>query len=379
MPPGPTASPSRRPSAHTLSPTPPPLHYFGTFDRTRFGAPSGASGDTPRAIQAGAHQSRDRLGAHRAERRRARAGRRARPARAFVRRGLLHSERRGGRRHQRRVYLLGAGDYGASRSARRTGARGRPTPVRWLQMGAPQPKPAGAERDTFFPKGARCRRRRRGWICATCAGSLLGHFDASQIPPVRERQNVAQGPRGRVPEVADRRELRRRAPPAAVHRVPARRRHRPARPHLRRGLLHPERRGRGHDGREDLRGHARRRAVDRRGLRARLRQRQRAAGDVARDVCAAAAERERVPLHGGMGDTRPKSWRDRTHDVRHSIGRTRPFTGAEYLESLRDGREIWIYGETRQGRHDPSGVPQHRADDRAALRRAARSGAARTC
>ena len=24
---------------------------------------------------------------------------------------------------------------------------------------------------------------------------------------------------------------------------------------------------------------------------------------------------------------------------------TRPLTGAEYLESLRDGREIWIYGE----------------------------------
>ena len=29
----------------------------------------------------------------------------------------------------------------------------------------------------------------------------------------------------------------------------------------------------------------------------------------------------------------------------YSTGRTRPFTGAEYLESLRDGREIWIYGE----------------------------------
>ena len=28
-----------------------------------------------------------------------------------------------------------------------------------------------------------------------------------------------------------------------------------------------------------------------------------------------------------------------------TTGRTRPFTGAEYLESLRDGREIWIYGE----------------------------------
>ncbi len=23
----------------------------------------------------------------------------------------------------------------------------------------------------------------------------------------------------------------------------------------------------------------------------------------------------------------------------------RPFTGEEYLESLRDGREVWIYGE----------------------------------
>jgi 4-hydroxyphenylacetate 3-monooxygenase len=28
-----------------------------------------------------------------------------------------------------------------------------------------------------------------------------------------------------------------------------------------------------------------------------------------------------------------------------SAGRTRPFTGTEYLESIRDGREIWIYGE----------------------------------
>src|SRR5499427_6220062 len=28
-----------------------------------------------------------------------------------------------------------------------------------------------------------------------------------------------------------------------------------------------------------------------------------------------------------------------------TASRTRPYTGAEYLESLRDGREIWIYGE----------------------------------
>src|SRR5687767_15353989 len=29
----------------------------------------------------------------------------------------------------------------------------------------------------------------------------------------------------------------------------------------------------------------------------------------------------------------------------YSTGRKRPFTGDEYLESLRDGREIYIYGE----------------------------------
>jgi len=29
----------------------------------------------------------------------------------------------------------------------------------------------------------------------------------------------------------------------------------------------------------------------------------------------------------------------------YSTGRTRPFTGSEFLESLRDGREVWIYGE----------------------------------
>ena len=28
-----------------------------------------------------------------------------------------------------------------------------------------------------------------------------------------------------------------------------------------------------------------------------------------------------------------------------TAARIRPFTGAEYLESLRDGREIWIYGK----------------------------------
>ena len=51
---------------------------------------------------------------------------------------------------------------------------------------------------------------------------------------------------------------------------------------------------------------------------------------------------------------------------------SRPQTGAEYLESLRDGREVYIYGERVKDVTDPSGVPQHRAHDRAPLRRAAR-------
>src|SRR5689334_4070277 len=45
---------------------------------------------------------------------------------------------------------------------------------------------------------------------------------------------------------------------------------------------------------------------------------------------------------------RPKhgSWRGRgMTTTTQAASRTRPYTGAEYLESLRDGREIWIYGE----------------------------------
>ena len=34
--------------------------------------------------------------------------------------------------------------------------------------------------------------------------------------------------------------------------------------------------------------------------------------------------------------------RQKPEDV---IGAARPFTGAQYLESLRDGREVYVYGE----------------------------------
>ncbi len=49
----------------------------------------------------------------------------------------------------------------------------------------------------------------------------------------------------------------------------------------------------------------------------------------------------------------------------------RPFTGAEYLKSLQDSREIYIYGERVK---DVCGVPQRGGISRPAVRDAARSG-----
>ena len=50
---------------------------------------------------------------------------------------------------------------------------------------------------------------------------------------------------------------------------------------------------------------------------------------------------------------------------------TLPYTGKEFLDSLDDGREVWIYGERVKEHRRASGLSQHRADGRAALRRAA--------
>jgi quercetin dioxygenase-like cupin family protein len=94
-------------------------------------------------------------------------------------------------------YLLGAGDYGAIKVGAVHGVRAiGSTPVRWLQMGAPQPKPHGAERDTFFPKGAVVPPSAPPLDLANLRGGLLGHFEASQVPPVGERQNVLKGLEG---------------------------------------------------------------------------------------------------------------------------------------------------------------------------------------
>jgi len=93
---------------------------------------------------------------------------------------------------------LRAGDYGALKVGTVHGWRNAGNSrLRWLQMQAPQPKPGGAERDTFFPKGGLVPERASPPTeGAPPAGAILGRFDASNIPPVHERQNVLKGLEG---------------------------------------------------------------------------------------------------------------------------------------------------------------------------------------
>ena len=79
-----------------------------------------------------------------------------------------------------RSWRIVAGDFGVCKVGtlhawRNAGQR----PVRWLQVAAPQPKPAGAERDTFF---ARQKPVEPKPLENDLTGALLGHFDAGQIP-----------------------------------------------------------------------------------------------------------------------------------------------------------------------------------------------------
>jgi quercetin dioxygenase-like cupin family protein len=71
-----------------------------------------------------------------------------------------------------------------------------PQPARMLTMSAPQPKPPGAERDTFFLKDRVVPTSAPRLDLADVKGNLLGHFDRSQIPPVSERKNVVAGLEG---------------------------------------------------------------------------------------------------------------------------------------------------------------------------------------
>jgi quercetin dioxygenase-like cupin family protein len=94
-------------------------------------------------------------------------------------------------------YHVGVGDYaavkvGTPHAWRQIGA----APVRWLQMAAPQPKPVGAERDTFFLKDRSIPASAPRLDLQELKGNLLGHFDASQIPPLSQRPASLTGLEG---------------------------------------------------------------------------------------------------------------------------------------------------------------------------------------
>jgi len=98
-------------------------------------------------------------------------------------------------------YKLGHGDYGALKVGtphawRNAGA----SPVRWMQMAAPQPKAEGKERDVFFYKGGVAAPDfNRSGVAASegkplsagiAESDLLGHFDVGEIPPLDQRQSA---------------------------------------------------------------------------------------------------------------------------------------------------------------------------------------------
>jgi quercetin dioxygenase-like cupin family protein len=92
---------------------------------------------------------------------------------------------------------MGPGDYatvkvGVPHAWRAAGS----SPVRWLQMAAPQPKPPGAERDTFFPRDRAIPTDAPRLDPGNPGGHLLGHFDARQVPPVDARPPAQPGLEG---------------------------------------------------------------------------------------------------------------------------------------------------------------------------------------
>jgi quercetin dioxygenase-like cupin family protein len=95
------------------------------------------------------------------------------------------------------AYQLGSGDYGVAKvGALHAWCNTGSVPVRWFQMAAPQPKPSGKERDTFFQKSGVAPAHAARLDLTDLRGNLLGHFDARQIPPVGQRTNVAPGLEG---------------------------------------------------------------------------------------------------------------------------------------------------------------------------------------
>ena len=89
-----------------------------------------------------------------------------------------------------RAFELEAGDFGAIKVGtvhawRNIGT----TPLRWLQISMPQPKPEGQERDTFVARGGQAPERGVRVGGTPEEGVLLGHFDVGQVPPPGEARS----------------------------------------------------------------------------------------------------------------------------------------------------------------------------------------------
>ncbi len=93
-------------------------------------------------------------------------------------------------------YELRPGDFGALKVGTPHAWHNEgSSPLRWMQMAAPQPKPEGKERDTFFYKGGinapgLFNRAGRALSEGIEEGDLLGHFDVGEIPPMDQRQSA---------------------------------------------------------------------------------------------------------------------------------------------------------------------------------------------
>jgi quercetin dioxygenase-like cupin family protein len=96
-----------------------------------------------------------------------------------------------------RNHLLRPGDYGvvnvgAGHSWHNIGHQ----PVRWLEMASPQPKPPGAERDTFWVRDGVTPGSGPPPDLADPANKHLGHYGIDDIPPWPEGRIESGGLKG---------------------------------------------------------------------------------------------------------------------------------------------------------------------------------------
>jgi mannose-6-phosphate isomerase-like protein (cupin superfamily) len=96
------------------------------------------------------------------------------------------------------VYHMVAGDFGAAKVGQvHSWFNPGSEPVRWLQMGAPQPKPAGTWADTYFKAGSTAPTEGGRLDPGDIGSHVLGHFDVGQVPPPGDpARNVPGAPAG---------------------------------------------------------------------------------------------------------------------------------------------------------------------------------------